>query len=334
LKRIKEWDHGTPLVLACRPGLGEFFLAAGLVDEVIEINKRTREGRQQARAKLHGREWDIIFVPHESPRTASWIWRLKTKRAKIGFKRWWNFLVFQRRVIKPMELPDALRQLSLLTAVDADLKSKFMSGEVQRWRNPLEQNSLEDFRSVPIPSWASMTLRKSPLVAQRRRVFLAPGSVWATKRWTIEGYQNLAQLLHDQGYQVELVGSQAEKPLCDQIQKVVTGLTNRAGTTSLRQLVELFAQDDALALVCNDSGAMHAAAIAGLPSVAIFGPTVLAQGFRPWQDQALVVQRPLACRPCGKHGSQVCPIGTHECMKDIGAPEVLAALKQLTSDTL
>ena len=93
------------------------------------------------------------------------------------------------------------------------------------------------------------------------------------------------------------------------------------------QLVDMFTQGTAL--VCNDSGAMHAAAAAGLPTVAVFGPTVLAQGFRPWQNQAMVVQRRLECRPCGKHGSDKCPIGTHACMEGIEAGEVLEALESL-----
>ena len=128
---------------------------------------------------------------------------------------------------------------------------------------------------------------------------------------------------------MELVGSGAEKELCDRIARAVPGVLNHAGKTTLGDLVELFG--GGAALVCNDSGAMHAAAVAGLPTVAIFGPTVLAQGFRPWQNHALVVQRSLTCRPCGKHGAKVCPIGTHECMEAISPGEVLGAIERLVA---
>jgi heptosyltransferase-2 len=102
---------------------------------------------------------------------------------------------------------------------------------------------------------------------------------------------------------------------------------NRAGTTSLADLVSLLATGTAL--ICNDSGAMHAAAAAGLPTVAVFGPTTLDLGFRPWNTRAIVVQRELGCRPCGAHGPMVCPIGTHECMEALPAREVLQALDLL-----
>lgn len=163
-----------------------------------------------------------------------------------------------------------------------------------------------------------------------RRVFLAPGSVWATKRWTVDGYATLARALLADGYQVELVGSGGERELCDGIAAQVPDLKNHAGKTSLSELVALFRTG--AVLVCNDSGAMHAAAVAGLPTVAIFGPTVLAQGFRPWQNRALVVQRELGCRPCGKHGAKQCPIGTHECMKAITADDVRRAFDRLLSN--
>jgi heptosyltransferase-2 len=305
--------------------LGEFFRKNGIVDEVVEIDKRSSEGRNRALSRLASEEWDVIFVPHESPRTALWMRRLRARRGKIGFHKWWNFAFFTRRVVKPMHLPDALRQMSLLAALDGRTAERFATGEVTPLQNPDAQTSQTDFRQTPIPDWASMQVLAPQSAA--RRIFMAPGSVWNTKRWTARGYKDLARLLLERGDTVELVGSGAEKALCEEIAQAVPGVINRAGTTSMAGLGDLLREGTAL--VCNDSGAMHVAAAVGLPTVAVFGPTVLAQGFRPWQTQAIVVQRTLSCRPCGKHGSQTCPIGTHACMEEINATEVLSALENL-----
>lgn len=313
------------MVLACRPGLGEFFLKSGLADEIIEVDKRSRAGRARAKRRLVIEEWDAVFVPHESIRTAMWMRPVRARRGKIAFRKWWNWPVYSHRVVKPVDFPDALRQLSLLAPLDARLAEAFGSNEVQDLRNPIEQTSPFSFLEPQIPEWASMRVKRHAPVG--RRIFLAPGSVWNTKRWTEEGYVQLARLLLQRGYAVELVGSAQEKALCESIARKVDGVINRAGQTSLSGLVDLLAQGEAL--VCNDSGAMHAAASAGVPTVAIFGPTVLAQGFRPWQNQAVVVQRTLGCRPCGKHGAEKCPIGTHECMTEIKAQDVLNALESL-----
>lgn len=312
-------------MLACRPGLKDFFLKAGLADEVIEIDKKSASGRRLAIMTLRARTWDVIFVPHESPRTALWVLTLKASQAKIGFRKWWNRFFFTHRVTKPMHLPDALRQMSLLTPVDFSLAETFGGDEVQALQNPITQTSPVDFRTPEIPGWASMQVmaaRPTP-----KKIFLAPGSVWATKRWTEKGYASLAQLLVQRGYRVELVGSKDERELCERIAAQVPGVINHAGNTSLAGLADLLSFGDAL--VSNDSGAMHAAAASNLPSVVIFGPTTLDLGFRPWSNRSVVVQKPLKCRPCGKHGAMKCPIGTHECMEAITPGEVLATLENL-----
>ncbi len=322
-------------MLACRPGLGEFFLKAELASEVIEIDKKTRAGRQASMRQLTAREWDWIFVPHESVRTALWLTRMRARGGKVGFAKWWNHLVFSHRVVKPVSYPDALRQLSLLTPLDEHLAESFGTPEIQafdgpdlgaaRVTNPGASNGrviATDLRLPRIPNWASMQVQ--PHQPRGRRIFLAPGSVWNTKRWIASGYLEIAREMLARGFHVDLVGSSAERDLCEDIVAQAPGARNLAGTTSLSGLADLLSEGTAL--VCNDSGAMHVAASVGLPTLAIFGPTVLSQGFRPWQNQALVLERDLTCRPCGKHGSQACPIGTHECMTTISAAEILRYL--------
>jgi heptosyltransferase II len=332
MKRLKDWDPHTPVVLACRPGLGEFFKHYGLCDEFVAVDKRAPDRGRAALDRLMKEKWNYVFVPHESVRTALWMRRLRAD-CKVGFKNWWNGFVYNKRVVRPVEFPDALRQLSLLTAVDERLAERFASDEVQSLRNLKSQSSPVDFTAPRIPDWASMQVMQHQ--PSRRVVFLAPGSTWGTKRWTVKGYEELARMLIMRGYDVDFVGSRAERELCDEIERGVKKyvrddgpqIFNHAGETSLAALVKLLSGGEAL--VSNDSGAMHAAAAAGLPTVAVFGPTTLELGFRPWQNRAIVVQRELKCRPCGKHGPQKCPIGTHECMKSISAGEVMRALETL-----
>lgn len=325
LRRLRIWDPEADLVLACRPGLGEFFLKNKIVDRVMDIDKKSGEGRNRSLDELRQGAWDWIICPHESPRTAWWMCRLKATSGKVGFRKWWNGFVFSKRVEKPYSYPDALRQLSLLAPLDKTVAELFAEEDFSRLQSPKSKRSPWPLDVPPVPEWASMQV--IPHRPDGRTVFLAPGSVWATKRWTQSGYEGLAKLLTARGARVVLVGSKDEAPLCTAIAERVQGVENRAGTTSLNELVELLATG--VALVCNDSGAMHAAAACGLPTVAIFGPTTLDLGFRPWNTRSVVVQRDLGCRPCGKHGAKKCPIGTHECMTQISAEDVYSALGQL-----
>jgi heptosyltransferase-2 len=59
--------------------------------------------------------------------------------------------------------------------------------------------------------------------------------------------------------------------------------------------------------VTNDSAPMHVASAAGVPQVAIFCATVPGRATARSAPRAVVVERDLACRPCGRHGGERCP---------------------------
>lgn len=318
------------LTVVCRHGLGDIIRTAGVADHVIEVNKRDRGQWRQQRQQILALNVNHLVCPHESPRTAVLVRQMKVKGLKVGFETWWNAMIFDKRVKKPMHLPDALRQLSLLTALNNSFAEEFseISGREDVF-NPEDSSARVDFRHGYIPVWAEIVDSRGVQGKARtssKTVYIAPGSVWATKRWTLTGYIELAKALSQEGWRVEVVGAPDERPLGELIQKSVPEVKNHAGEWSASETVAHFRQGKML--IANDSGAIHMAAMAALPTVAVFGPTTLALGFRPWQRQAIVVQKDLKCRPCGKHGHQKCPIGTHECMNGLSVGEVLKAARE------
>ncbi len=331
IKQIRRYYPNDPIVLLCRSGLGELFLKEKLVDEVIEVNKKNKASAAEALQKLRAREWSRIFCPHESYRTAFWVRSLKVKEFSVGFKKWWNFWAFSIRTERPMHLPDALRQLSLLRAVNPefakvwarDLDEKAISNSTARTEVKLQ---------TPIPEWASMRLRHPERGNSEGppKIFIAPGSVWPTKMWSREGFRDLAKSLKAKGHDVIFVGSPSERELCESIANEA-GVKSLAGKTTIPELIQNFTTGKVL--ISNDSGAMHSASVAGLPTVAIFGPTVLEFGFRPWNDKSTVVQLDLNCRPCAAHGGKKCPIGTHACMRGLSYQQVESAVSKLESGT-
>ncbi len=321
LKRLREIYPDQEVHLLCRKNLGSLIIENGLVDVVHDQFAGTKPTLFEIKKIFSKLNFDVLICPHESFRS-TFISALINAKRKIVYKNWFNSMVFSDCVKRPMNLPEVLRQLSLLRLLDAQTESRFAS----------LTESTAPF--TKIPPWTAMAVphyqdvlkksdwkKKYGLAQDRKAICLAPGSVWPTKQWGEEKFSQLASAIIKSGRQVVLVGSPAESELCQRIQVQVPGAINLAGRTSLIELAQVIAASEKL--VSNDSGAMHIAAMTGTPSVSIFGPTVLRFGYQPWNERARVVEnKVLPCRPCSSHGGRICPIGTHECMTSISIRDV------------
>ncbi|NIM01333.1 MAG: lipopolysaccharide heptosyltransferase II [Acidobacteria bacterium] len=160
-------------------------------------------------------------------------------------------------------------------------------------------------------------------------VTIAPGSVWATKRWTEAGFSELARWAVARGFRVVLVGTAEEHARCDRVRSATgEGAINLSGRTGPAALAAIL--ERARAHLGNDSGPGHLAAAVGTPVVAIFGPTDPGAGFHPLGNRVLVadIGSGLDCRPCSVHGSRRCPVGHHRCMNDLEARTVIEAIER------
>lgn len=77
-------------------------------------------------------------------------------------------------------------------------------------------------------------------------------------------------------------------------------------------------------LVTTDSGPRHFAAAFDVPVITLFGPTHIA-----WSEnhfaRAVHLQRHVPCGPCQQ---RICPLGHHQCMRDLGVDEVYRAVRE------
>jgi heptosyltransferase-2 len=155
---------------------------------------------------------------------------------------------------------------------------------------------------------------------------MAPGSVWETKRWPY--YSELASRVDGA---VVIVGGPEDVPLARAIVQATDGrLVSAAGALSLRESAALIQR--ARVLVTNDSAPLHLATAVGTPVVALFGPTVPEFGFGPRRSGDITLgHRQLSCRPCSRHGPEVCPLGHHRCMRELSIDVVAQAIATVAS---
>lgn len=163
-------------------------------------------------------------------------------------------------------------------------------------------------------------------------VALAPGSVWATKRWPAQYFAELAARIQRQiGLSVILVGGPNDRSLCQEIAETNPSALNLAGHLTPLQSAEVIRR--AQLLVTNDTAPLHMASAMGTPTVAIFGPTVPAFGFGPYRIPHRIAELDLPCRPCSEHGGRSCPIGTHECMLELKPAAVFRQVEELLEES-
>jgi heptosyltransferase-2 len=300
LTRLAE-RHG-PLDVLVTPAAATLLEGHPAVRAVLPYDKRGNDrglrGILRMGATLRARGYERVYLPHRSVRSAA-LALLSRAPARIGFS----------------DSPAAWTYTSRIPRAGAH--------EIERLAG------LAGPGPVPEPSLG--------LTASDRRaaaewlghhgvggdfIALAPGSVWATKRWP--GYADLAAALP--GPVIVIGGPEDSETGRAIAAQAPARIHSAAGALPLRASAALI--ERAGVLVTNDSAPLHLAGAVGTPVVAIFGPTVPAFGFGPRGASDRVVEvSGLSCRPCSAHGPMRCPLGHHRCMVDIAAATVVAAVE-------
>jgi heptosyltransferase-2 len=311
----------TPLVSALRRRLAPRRLAVLVrpeaaplleghpdVDAVLIDDKRGHDRGVRGLARVARRvareRFDVAVSPHRSLRTALLLAAAGVPR-RVGFRQARGAFLYHTRVPRDRRRHDVERNLALVEA--------FGAGPAD---GPLH-----------VPVSLDAAARASALLppGDGPLAGIAPGSVWATKRWSADGYAAVVAGLAAEGVRCVILGAPEDAALAERIREEAGTGTVLAGRTDLATLVAVV--DRLGVLVANDSAPMHVACARGVPVVAVFCATTPALGYGPWGPRAAVVEADLACRPCGRHGGRSCPRGTEDCIRLVPPATVLAAAR-------
>ena len=160
-------------------------------------------------------------------------------------------------------------------------------------------------------------------------IVLAPASVWATKRWPAEHWSALGDQLAaaHPGREILWMGGPADRPMLEgmaRLGRVVAGeysLLESAGVMARASLV-----------ISGDSAPLHLASAVDAPTLGVFCSTTEDFGFGPTSSRSAVVEvlpSELACKPCGMHGRNACPLRHFKCGQDLSVEKVREAAQQL-----
>ncbi len=109
------------------------------------------------------------------------------------------------------------------------------------------------------------------------------------KRWPAQHYATIAHNLVDKGYQVVLLGTEAEKEITGKIKEVCPKALDLTGKTTLFQIVTLGHQ--AFAAIGNDTGPMHIIGATNCPSITLFSSFSNPEKHAPNGDKVYTLQQ-------------------------------------------
>ncbi len=308
--------------LLTTPVAAPLFQYDSRLEQVLVYDKRKKDkgffGFIRMLKQLRTYRFDKVFSLHKSYRTSILLFLSRIKE-RYGFKESKLSFLYTYSTARKGYNHDVLRNLAILLPVESNLDK--MSG-------PL---------SIKIPmELVDSARQKLSLISGDKLVVISPGSVWLTKRWTEEGFSDLLSQLLANGRKVVTLGGLADIETGLRIESLVLDKSlledqylNLIGKLSLLESAAVISIADVV--VANDSAPLHLASAAQVPVAAIFCATVPEFGFGPWRTSHEIIEVPnLQCRPCGRHGHNHCPTGTHFCRNRIGADQVFKAVLRLS----
>jgi heptosyltransferase II len=315
LRAIRTRFPDAEIVLLARPWVADLYARESWCSRIIPYTagKGARDwmGKWRAAARLRKEHFDCAILLQNAFEAALLVWHARIP-ARIGYDRdargW--LLTHAIRMPRSGEIPPHQRYYYLELLRRAGIIDK-----------------VPDVPAIRLEGLADAARAGAALLGGCV-VGLSPGAAYGSaKRWLPERFaESGLRLARELGGGVAVFGSQDERPLCERVTDMVraggTVARNFAGETSLRQFIEMAAA--CRVFVTNDSGAMHIASAAGVPTVTVFGATDhIATG--PTGELARIVREPVECSPCLL---RECPID-HRCMTAVTGERVVSEAQGL-----
>jgi lipopolysaccharide heptosyltransferase II len=303
VRALKRGNPGAHIAVLTPEKIADVWRLVTEVDEVIAIPAASRGVFRVARL-IRGRGFDTAVIFPNSLRTAlePWLARIPRRIGYAGHTRRWL-------------LTEIFHEEKGATAPPRHQAFHYM-----RLAEFLGANAEPDV-SFGFPDAS----KKSREPGAPARIAICAGAEYGpAKRWLPERY---AEVIVAVGESTEcrwqLVGTAKDRAVAEEIAARAEEpgkIENLCGRTTLAELIATLRASDAL--LTNDTGTMHLAALLGVPTVAIFGSTEPALT-GPLGTGHTVVRKRAECSPCFL---RECPID-FRCMREIEPATVIAAVR-------
>jgi heptosyltransferase-2 len=318
IQKLKEKYSDSVLDVLCIPSTAEVFKASENVDSVITLDKKGKHksllNTYRFVKQLKQNNYTSIYSSHRSIRTSLIVILLEV-RESFGFNNAVLFHTYKNLIKYELAKHEVQRNFDLI-GYDYD------------------ENS---WRVLPIVNVSAETKEKIKLFISEKQIgnsfiAIAPGSVWNTKKYPLNYYENIIEILLKKNHKVVLIGGKYDFEECELISSNFDGrVINSAGNFSVIESIELL-KYSAL-LITNDSAPTHMAMCANIKVITIYCSTIPEFGFYPYNKKSISISfNDLKCKPCGIHGYKTCPIKSFDCGIKVLPQDVITKVEEILSE--
>lgn len=303
LKAFKEKYPETSIDFLVLDKFKDSIEGVPYIDNVIVFNKEKNDGlhnMEKFGKELKKNGYDYIFDLHSKIRSKVISKNIGVKTFTYRKRSWWKTLLVKMRLIK-YKVDNTIVKNYFGAFKDFGIEYK---GEDISFAFSEKDETHKEYEGLPV---------------------MAPGASKNTKKWTKEGFGELANLISEKyGKETVLIGGKEDEELCNEIDKISGGHTiNMAGKLSLKESGALLSR--ASFLVTNDSGPFHIARGVKCKTFVIFGPT--SPEMFDFGNNTVLIDKNIKCSPCSLHGDKECPKGHFNCMRQITGKEVFETIE-------
>ncbi len=328
-RNLRRAEPEAHIAWVVAPGSSDVVKGIPYVDELIywdpaTIHADSRGGHRTLGAKLsfirelRAKKFDKAYVLKRSFSSAL-IALLSGARERVGFDTEGRRFMLTRAVPYRPEQHEVVSFLDLLRADGV----------------PVTDDYLESWISADEARKADELLQSHGVGGDARLLALHPfGSIYQ-KSWPMARFAEVArQLMERYGMTPLLLGAGGDRKEFEPWRHLFPhGCCDLVGGCDLRTTLALLHRS--ALFLGNDSGVMHLAASAGVPLLALFGPTS-PDRFGPWGSRTRVIHTAFPCSPCRqKYFTQCEPAGEGrpECIMAISVEQVCQACEELIKET-
>lgn len=317
LEKLKELNPDSLIDFLCIPSTQEIFSASPYVNDVLVIDKR---GKHKSffslinfARELRNRKYDVIYSSHRSLRTSILV-LLSEVDETYGFTNSAIKYVYKNVISYHLNKHEVQRNFDLIG----------FKYDENSWRVQPKLNFSDDV-NIKVANYLK-EVDKNKIIA------LAPGSIWATKRYPKEKWQEIVNYFSVRNLNVILIGGKDDEELCESILQNSNGnVFNAAGKFSIVESIKLLSHCNLL--ISNDSAPTHFGMCAGIKVLTIYCSTIPQFGFFPYMFGSRFLSFDnLSCKPCGIHGYKECPLTHFNCANKLQVDEVIKVAEEMLNE--